>query len=453
MRTLLLAATLGLCLPTLAINRFVDPNLSTTNGTTLFNSISSAVAAAVDGDTIVITPTIYTEPVLVIAKSLTLLPTDGVSNITFNNNITLTRANNRVITLYRFVQNQYTITAQTAATACYINLRECSNAAININDVSTACRFDLTNCTLGTLTVNAAGVQANRSDLRLIDCSMSGAFSCNADGWDVRIIRGNHGNQTITFRFGDLVQTAAGNINVNNESLAVYQGVVSIIQCAVLEGVNLISDDVAYRVLNNSLRDLRVYSWSYAAGAPLSEFANNEFTTGPSVTFPNNGCTLWEWRVRFVNNIFPSAPNLPAGGDNSVAGWGGCNLTGCDCGGSGVPFSTTNTYIPNFGRSGTFDWSYNSHGLPNGSPAAGNPIVYSEVGNGGANVDGGSPNAAYYDLDLTRNDRGRAGGPFGTANFPPNGSTDKSFIYDLEMPAELFNGVPVNVKAKGYQRY
>ena len=39
-----------------AIDRFVDPNLSSGNGTTLFTNITAAVATAVNGDRIIIAP-------------------------------------------------------------------------------------------------------------------------------------------------------------------------------------------------------------------------------------------------------------------------------------------------------------------------------------------------------------------------------------------------------------
>jgi hypothetical protein len=42
-----------------AIDRFVNPNLSSGNGTTLFTNITSAVAAAVNGDRIIVASNTY----------------------------------------------------------------------------------------------------------------------------------------------------------------------------------------------------------------------------------------------------------------------------------------------------------------------------------------------------------------------------------------------------------
>ena len=57
-----------------ATDRFVDPNLSQGNGTTLFTTIGSAVAAAVNGDRIIVTASTYNEPQLILNKSLEIIP-------------------------------------------------------------------------------------------------------------------------------------------------------------------------------------------------------------------------------------------------------------------------------------------------------------------------------------------------------------------------------------------
>ena len=72
-----------------ATDRFVDPNLSAGNGTTLFTSISSAVNAAVNGDRIIIASTTYNEPELTISKSLQMMPQTSGTTINFNANISI----------------------------------------------------------------------------------------------------------------------------------------------------------------------------------------------------------------------------------------------------------------------------------------------------------------------------------------------------------------------------
>jgi hypothetical protein len=55
---------------------------------------------------------------------------------------------------------------------------------------------------------------------------------------------------------------------------------------------------------------------------------------------------------------------------------------------------------------------------------------------------------------LSINDRGINGGPFSTFNYNPGSNTNnsKAFIFDLDMPTDLFPSQSVNIKAKGYHK-
>ena len=72
-----------------SIDRFVDPNLSVGNGTTIFTTITSAINASVNGDNIIVVSTTYNEPALTINKSLKIMPETPGTVITFNQNITI----------------------------------------------------------------------------------------------------------------------------------------------------------------------------------------------------------------------------------------------------------------------------------------------------------------------------------------------------------------------------
>ena len=73
-----------------ATDRYVDPNLSAGNGTTLFTNITSAVAAAVNGDRIIVSSNTYNEATLTISKSLKIIPQTAGTTINFNANIIIT---------------------------------------------------------------------------------------------------------------------------------------------------------------------------------------------------------------------------------------------------------------------------------------------------------------------------------------------------------------------------
>lgn len=72
MKNLLLLAGSLLAIPVcvMATDRFVDNTLSSGNGTTTFNSISSAVAASDINDRIIIAPGTYSEPQLLLPHAL-----------------------------------------------------------------------------------------------------------------------------------------------------------------------------------------------------------------------------------------------------------------------------------------------------------------------------------------------------------------------------------------------
>lgn len=62
-------------------------------------------------------------------------------------------------------------------------------------------------------------------------------------------------------------------------------------------------------------------------------------------------------------------------------------------------------------------------------------------------VDKGSPNLQYYDIDLTRGDRGTFGGPDSIDNYTST-ATGNARVYSLDMPFEIWSGQTPQVKAE-----
>lgn len=62
-------------------------------------------------------------------------------------------------------------------------------------------------------------------------------------------------------------------------------------------------------------------------------------------------------------------------------------------------------------------------------------------------IDAGSPSIQYYDIDLTRNDRGTFGGPYSIDNYLEP-LTGNARVYDLNMPFEIWTGQTPAVKAE-----
>lgn len=450
----------------LATDRIVDPTLSVGNGSTLFSDIVSAVEAAVDGDRILITPGVYQEPSFSVAKSLSFLPTDGESTVTINANVTINVADDRKVKWVHIYQGQYSL---------YL--------------VGGGARFGLTMLNSQTTTLNVTGsgntTEGNRCELHIVDCNLNGNLEANHDGWDLALIRSSVGGSTV-YRFGDVVMSTMPRLILNDEGGSnTSENRHAIIQNTISDYLEIRNDNCAFRVANNSLKNLHLLKWN--VGADRNDILNNEYASDTHIHMPWNPPS---WNLRFNNNVFSGTPSFvrwatelsywdntwgswcdtdDGGGcgtstdpgnqswDGEVAYYGSnslrdCNQQNCNYDGYDITdiYSTSNAAFPNPDIAGFFEWNHNSHGLPNPSVNANDPLVYTEVGNGGENVNGGSPEHEYYDLDLTVNDRGRAGGPWGTANFPIDG---KSFVFDLDIPADLFPGQEIDIKAKAYQRY
>ena len=104
-----------------AIDRFVDPNLSSGNGTTLFTNITSAVAAAVNGDRIIVTSNTYNEATLTISKSLEIIPQIAGSTINFNANIIVAGFSGMKLEIMGFNLGIYSISSNVIFSGSYTN--------------------------------------------------------------------------------------------------------------------------------------------------------------------------------------------------------------------------------------------------------------------------------------------------------------------------------------------
>ena len=94
-----------------ATDRFVDPNFSQGNGTTLFTTIMSAVAAAQNGDRIIVVSSTYNEAELTINKSIQIIPQIAGTTINFNANILVSGFAGMNLEIIGFNLGSYTITS------------------------------------------------------------------------------------------------------------------------------------------------------------------------------------------------------------------------------------------------------------------------------------------------------------------------------------------------------
>jgi hypothetical protein len=395
------------------IDRLVDPALSSGNGTTMFTTITSAVSASVNGDRIVIKPGTYNEPTLTLNKSLILLSQTPGTTINYNGNMTIAGFPGMKLSILGFNLGIYSIS---------------SNAI-------------------------TGGVANNRAQINIIECKMTN-LNIDQDYYELNCLRSSM-TATTTFRFGNFVVSKTNDLYVQDEpNLNLNNNKISIIADTILNVLEYRNDDYSTIIANNLLNKLYIYKWNLN----LSEknlVANNDFI--------NNSYLLVAARIapgynfEFSSNLFNGVLNIPQGLPPACPQLN--YNSGVTAGSCGWPLtwhpSSNYSVFPDPNISGFFKWTYNGIDLLCTIPTGSQPLVLTKIiGPIATIVDAGNPNHEFYDINLTINDRGRTGGPYSILNYNPtfNPSNGKAFIFDLEMPTDLFPNQPVNIKAKGFHR-
>ncbi len=390
-----------------ATDRYVDPTLSAGDGITLFTTIASAVATSVNGDRIIIAPGSYAEPTLTLNKSLTLISQTAGSTIYYNGNIVIAGFAGMKLQILGFNLGVYSV----------------SSSAI------------------------ASGSGSNRAKVSIIDSKMVN-MSLDQDYYELNCARCSMSGTT-TFRFGNFVVSKTNDLYIKDEpsSLVISQSIL-IVADTIVNSLDYCNDDSRALLFNNLLNYLQFTKWSHNT-AETNYIRNNNFLNNSNILFPSNPPA---YNFEFSSNLFLGYVEFYNGYAQCCnGGTYGCPSYTC----GGALFQNFQTGFPNTGVNGFFRWTYNGIDLPCIVPSGSDPLVLTKIiGTTGTTVNSGNPNHEYYDIDLTINDRGRNGGPYCIQNYNPtyNPSNGKAYIFDLEMPADLFPSVPVNIKAKGYHR-
>jgi hypothetical protein len=430
MKKILFLAFLVSSINVLAIDRFVDPNLSSGNGTTLFTTITSAVTASVNGDRILIVSGTYNEPTLTLNKSLTLLSQTAGTTINYNGNIVIAGFPGMKLEILGFNLGVYSVSA---------------------NSIT-------------------GGSEANRAKVGFIDCKMTN-LSIDQDFYELNSARCIMTGGT-TFRFGNFVVSKTNDLTINDEPNSNNISDKILIAADTVTNVLYYSnDDYKFIISNNLLKHIQILKWNTLTSIS-NRISNNEFILNSEILIAKNPPN---YNLIFTSNLFASIPlfyNVNRLNNSCVdpfaGNWGqgicwgmigNCNVPGCisslTCGSCSNSYSTTIAGFPTPSSSGFFQWTYNGIDLPCTIPSGSQPLVLTKIiGTTGTNIDAGNPNHDYYDIDLTINDRGRTGGPYSILNYNPtiNSSNGKAYIFDLEMPTDLFPGQQVDIKSKGYHK-
>lgn len=423
-----------LCVSNLfATDRFVDPNLSQGNGTTLFTTIADAVVAAVDGDRIIVAPSTYNEDTLTINKSLQIIPQTAGTTINFNANIIVSGFSGMNLQIIGFNLSDYIISS---------------------NDNSPS---------------------SNRAKIRIID-SNARKISFNHDGYKLNLINCTV-SEDIIFRFGAVVKCSANNLFLNDENGTNLESDYTLIAANVISSeTQLLSDNTIYKVVNNVLKHLRVQKWSLDV-SKRNEISNNNFSNQCQISFAildessghissgnytGTGNQIFSFKkvlnynFSLNNNLFLGTVYYTTFSQLASLNWLSGKINSLYYGNdyyngnsSNVEYSTSKSCWPNTYSSGFFEFEYN--GFLNPTLTSSQDLNYSNTSGGTNQLNGGSPNHKYYDIDLTINDRGINGGPYSQLNYnTSNPNNSRAYIFDLDMPVDLFPGQDVEIKAKGY---
>lgn len=440
-----------------AIDRFVNPNLSQGNGTTLFTTITDAVAAAENGDRIIVTSSTYNEAELTIDKSLQIIPQTAGSTIKCNFNIIVNGFSGMKLEIIGF------------------NLGVYEFKTLDLND----------------------GDYNNRAKVSIID-STADKVLFNKDFFECILINSNI-TKYIVFKHGTILGNTTKHIVLIDENQDNNQNVITknkIIQNDVSFLIGVFNNDYPFVIANNTFRDLSIRRWSVADNA-ANQIINNTIKDNASLNFSN--VNVPKYNLIFSSNLFegtfffmhtPAACNnspgefySPRGGFRSINeenitlyrfqndpyqgayngwfdktnwSWGdeinnptrpsyGC-LQWIEQGAAEYTF-------PKLTVPGFVEWTYNGLDFDCNLPDASSPLTLTKNVGQTSPIDGGNPNHKYYDIDLTVNDRGINGGPYSKLNYnASNPNNSRAFIFDLEMPADLFPGQDIQIKAKGYHK-
>jgi hypothetical protein len=387
-----------------ATDRFVDPNLSQGNGTTLFTTITDAVAAAVNGDRIIVASSSYNEGVLNISKSLQIIPQTTGSVISYNGNIVVS-----------------------------------GFAGMNLEIIG----FDLGVYNLQNN--NFSGTDSSYASVSVIGCVFNKVIF-DSDFYSLNMLEST--TNSLIFKSGYIVKSHIINsFRVEDEvgSMSTSDRKIKIIANDIDSGIYIYNDNFPLLIANNDSGGVNLQRWNPSSNV-TNVIHNNNFTGGFHMTSRN----VPRYNIIVTSNIF-GGNFCVANNPNNYSKTGlnfndpGTALDGLFCQGSTNEFPNPN--VPGF-----FEWSYNA-GITFGYPTVGSssPLSVTMIAGNSTSIDSGNPNHKYYDIDLTLNDVGKMGGPYSQLNYTAsNPNNSRAFIFDLEMPVDLFPEQDVEIKAKGY---
>jgi hypothetical protein len=312
-------------------------------------------------------------------------------------------------------------------------------------------KLEILGFNLGAYSISANGITNgtanNRAKVSIIDCKMTNLYM-GQSYYELNCM-----SSTITsgidFKFGNFITSRTSTLNISDEPNSNLNNSKILIAADTIDGLtSIIHDDYPLTIANCRLNSIYWTMWN-ANNSITNYIRNNEFISGTSITISPNPPL---YNIEFSSNEFLAQPSFYTGSNCwnvGVGNWTSGYNGGC------INLNNSSSSFPNPSVSGFFNWTYNGIDLPSSPPNASQPLVLNKItGTTGTNINSGNPAHNYYDIDLTINDRGRNGGPYSIKNYVPsiNPSNGKAFIFDLEIPSNIYTGQQIDIKAKGYHK-
>jgi hypothetical protein len=377
------------------------------------------------------------------------------------------------------------------------------NVTSNIN-VSGALgsRFTFANCTAANLSSTSCSATVNsRAKINVIDCAISSDLSIDHDNFLLNCIQTRIIGNTI-FRNGNFITSRTNNLTVANENgTADTLSKILIAADTIDASLSYTNDKTRFVIANNLLNKLNISRW-FGNSAVTNKIINNEFTGSTQllniaaysvpyynfdvsnnilplnyyITYASMYCYIWGNPSCQVSGVSSCAQFLPFSGPLDLRNYANTLIFPnfyfnyycyfyTQCWGwnnyyyyfspISQPTSTSvnDCAFPNRDVPGFFKWTYNGFSIPGTGSLPGNLTFINTPGTSNT-VNAGNPAPEYTDIDLSRNDRGRLGGPYSILNYnPANPNNSKAFIFDLDIPTQFNPASPsINIQAKGYHR-
>lgn len=356
-----------------------------------FSSISAAVAQASNGDRIIIRPKTGNLPYqenIAIDKSLTFVSEIQGDKYEINGSITISTANDRVVTIHD---------------AVIVNTG---------NDIGT-----ITNLTAGRMTVN------------IMNCIVSDDLLFATAGVTANIVGSE--SDMITMVHGKVVSTLTKRITLiddistqsSNDDIYIIGNKITYPPHGVseIEAIILSTTKYQFHILNN---------WIYNAAG--NGIATSSLKAGSTNEIANN---YIYFSVTNARGIYIGSAQLATVYILNNALQNGQLLYMIDA--AAVPYVVAQYNICLSSSSGTFP--VNGLDVANNNSAGIYNFDASTGVSTGVILNAGNPDNVYADIDLSRNDVGPTGGSYAWSNYW-TGVTNKPHVFFLNTPRTIFNG-------------